>query len=198
VLSVLILMVVFRSVVVPIKATAGFLLSILATFGATTAVFQWGWVSELFGFDTGGPLMSFMPIIVTGILYGLAMDYEVFLVSSMREAHIHGQAARPSVVHGFDHASRVVVAAAIIMVAVFSGFIFSHDIMIKQVGFALAAGILIDAFIVRLTLVPALMAVFDDRAWWLPPWLDRLLPDLDIEGDKLLTMLDEQAGVTDR
>ncbi|WP_235738350.1 MMPL family transporter [Nocardioides alcanivorans] len=169
VLSVLILMVVFRSVVVPIKATAGFLLSILATFGATTAVFQWGWVSELFGFDTGGPLMSFMPIIVTGILYGLAMDYEVFLVSSMREAHIHGQAARPSVVHGFDHASRVVVAAAIIMVAVFSGFIFSHDIMIKQVGFALAAGILIDAFIVRLTLVPALMAVFDDRAWWLPP-----------------------------
>ena len=198
VLSVLILMVVFRSVVVPIKATAGFLLSILATFGATTAVFQWGWVSELFGFDTGGPLMSFMPIIVTGILYGLAMDYEVFLVSSMREAHIHGQAARPSVIHGFDQASRVVVAAAVIMVAVFSGFIFSHDIMIKQVGFALAAGILIDAFIVRLTLVPALMAVFDDRAWWLPRWLDRLLPDLDIEGDKLLTMLNQETEATGR
>ncbi len=156
VLSVLILMLVFRSVVVPLKATAGFLLSILATFGATTAVFQWGgWLSSLFGFDTGGPLMSFMPIIVTGILYGLAMDYEVFLVSSMREAHIHGQPARQSVVRGFDQASRVVVAAAIIMVAVFSGFIFSHDIMIKQIGFALAAGILIDAFIVRLTLVPA-------------------------------------------
>jgi RND superfamily putative drug exporter len=198
VLSVLILMLVFRSVVVPIKATAGFLLSILATFGATTAVFQWGWLSGLFGVDTGGPLMSFMPIIVTGILYGLAMDYEVFLVSSMREAHIHGQAARPSVVHGFDQASRVVVAAAVIMVAVFSGFIFSYDIMIKQIGFALAAGILIDAFIVRLTLVPALMAVFDERAWWLPRWLDRLLPDLDIEGDKLLTMLNQQAGATDR
>ena len=198
VLSVLILMLVFRSVVVPLKATAGFLLSILATFGATTAVFQWGWLSGLFGFDTGGPLMSFMPIIVTGILYGLAMDYEVFLVSSMREAHIHGQAARPSVVHGFDQASRVVVAAAIIMVAVFSGFIFSHDIMIKQIGFALAAGILIDAFIVRLTLVPALMAVFDERAWWLPRWLDRVLPDLDIEGDKLLTMLNQQAEATDR
>ena len=198
VLSVLILMLVFRSVIVPIKATAGFLLSILATFGATTAVFQWGWLSELFGFDTGGPLMSFMPIIVTGILYGLAMDYEVFLVSSMREAHIHGQAARPSVVHGFDHASRVVVAAAIIMVAVFSGFIFSHDIMIKQIGFALAAGILIDAFIVRLTLVPALMALFSERAWWLPRWLDRLLPDLDIEGDKLLTMLNQQAEAPDR
>ena len=198
VLSVLILMLVFRSVIVPIKATAGFLLSILATFGATTAVFQWGWLSELFGFDTGGPLMSFMPIIVTGILYGLAMDYEVFLVSSMREAHIHGQAARQSVVHGFDQASRVVVAAAIIMVAVFSGFIFSHDIMIKQIGFALAAGILIDAFIVRLTLVPALMALFSERAWWLPRWLDRLLPDLDIEGDKLLTMLNQQAEAPDR
>lgn len=198
VLSVLILMLVFRSIVVPLKATAGFLLSILATFGATTAVFQWGWLSSLFGFDTGGPLMSFMPIIVTGILYGLAMDYEVFLVSSMREAHIHGQPARQSVVHGFDQASRVVVAAAIIMVAVFSGFIFSHDIMIKQIGFALAAGILIDAFIVRLTLVPALLAVFDERAWWLPRWLDRLLPDLDIEGDKLLTMLNQQAEATDR
>jgi len=198
VLSILILTLVFRSVVVPLKATAGFLPSILATFGATTAVFQWGWLSGLFGVDTGGPLMSFMPIIVTGILYGLAMDYEVFLVSSMREAHIHGQAARQSVVHGFDQASRVVVAAAIIMVAVFSGFIFSHDIMIKQIGFALAAGILIDAFIVRLTLVPALMAVFDERAWWLPQWLDRLLPDLDIEGDRLLTMLNQQAGATDR
>lgn len=196
VLSVLILMLVFRSVIVPIKATAGFLLSILATFGATTAVFQWGWLSDLFGFDTGGPLMSFMPIIVTGILYGLAMDYEVFLVSSIREAHIHGQAARPSVVHGFDQASRVVLAAAIIMVAVFSGFIFSHDIMIKQVGFALAAGILIDAFIVRMTLVPALMAIFKEGAWWLPRWLDRLLPDLDVEGDKLLTMLNQQAAAT--
>jgi RND superfamily putative drug exporter len=114
----------------------------------------------------------------------------------MREAHIHGQAARQSVVHGFDQASRVVVAAAIIMVAVFSGFIVSYDIMIKQVGFALAAGILIDAFLVRLTLIPALMAVFDDRAWWLPRWLDRLLPDLDIEGDKLLTMLNQQAAAT--
>jgi RND superfamily putative drug exporter len=195
---VLILLLVFRSVIVPIKATAGFLLSILATFGATTAVFQWGWLSGLFGVDTGGPLMSFMPIMVTGILYGLAMDYEVFLVSSMREAHIHGQEARQSVVHGFDQASRVVVAAAIIMISVFSGFIFSHDVMIKQIGFALAVGILIDAFIVRLTLVPALMAVFGERAWWLPRWLDRLLPDLDIEGDKLLAMLNQQPEATDR
>lgn len=197
-LSLLILMLVFRSIIVPIKATAGFLLSILATFGAATALFQWGWLSGLFGFDTGGPIMSFMPIIVIGILYGLAMDYEVFLVSSMREAHIHGQEARQSVVHGFDQASRVVVAAAIIMVAVFSGFIFSHDIMIKQVGFALAAGILIDAFLVRMTLVPALMAIFNERAWWLPRWLDRLLPNLDVEGEKLVALLNQQAEATRR
>src|SRR3546814_19265893 len=111
------------------------------------------------------------------------MDSEDFLVSSMREAHIHGQAARPSVVHGFDHASRVVVAAAIIMVAVLSGFIFSHDIMIKQVGFAFAAGILIDAFISRLTLVPAIMAVSDDSAWWLPPRPDQLQLALPTQGD---------------
>ena len=134
----------------------------------------------------------------TGILYGLANDYQVFLGTSIREDHAHGVPARAAVRTGFHHAGRVVVAAAIIMVAVFSGFIFSHDIMIKQIGFALAAGILIDAFIVRLTLVPALMAFFDERAWWLPRWLDRLLPDLDIEGDKLLTMLNQQAEATDR
>jgi len=192
VLSLLILMLVFRSVIVPIKATIGFLLSILATFGITTAVFQWGWLSGLFGFDTGGPLMSFMPIIVTGILYGLAMDYQVFLVSSMRESYVHGYHGQHSVIHGFDQASRVVVAAAAIMISVFSGFIFSHDIMIKQVGFALATGILIDAFFVRMTLVPAAMAIFDDKAWWLPRSLDRLLPNLDVEGDKLAAMLNQQ------
>ncbi|MDI6912507.1 MMPL family transporter [Nocardioides sp.] len=191
-LSILILMLVFRSVIVPIKATVGFLLSILATFGVTTAVFQWGWLSGLFGFDTGGPLMSFMPIIVTGILYGLAMDYQVFLVSSMRESYVHGSHGARSVVHGFDQASRVVVAAAVIMISVFSGFIFSHDIMIKQIGFALAAGILIDAFFVRMTLVPAVMAIVDDKAWWLPRWLDRLLPELDVEGDKLTALLNQR------
>lgn len=152
-------------------------------------MFQWGWLSTLFGFDTGGPLMSFMPIMVTGILYGLAMGYQVFLVSSMREAHVHGIRGRASVVHGFDQASRVVVAAAVIMISVFSGFIFSHDIMIKQVGFALAIGIALDAFLVRMTLMPALMDLLADRAWWLSSLLDRLLPNLDVEGDKLVAML---------
>jgi RND superfamily putative drug exporter len=188
-LSLLILLVVFRSVVVPIQATIGFLLSILATFGVTTAVFSWGWAGWLVGIDTGGPLMSFIPVIVTGILYGLAMDYQVFLVSSMRESHVHGYHGRTSVVHGFDQASRVVVAAAVIMVAVFAGFIFTDDVMIKQIGFALATGILIDAFLVRLTLTPALMGLFGDKAWWLPRWLDRILPDLDVEGDRLQQML---------
>ncbi|WP_339316710.1 MMPL family transporter [Paenibacillus sp. FSL R10-2734] len=189
ILSLIILLLVFRSIIVPIKATVGFILSVLATFGLTTAVYQWGWMHSLFGFDTGGPLLSFMPILVTGILYGLAMDYQVFLVSSMREAYVHGRHGNDSVVHGYDLSSRVVLAAGVIMVSVFAGFIFAPDAMIKQIGFALAFGILIDAFIIRMTLVPAVMAVFGDKAWWLPKWLDRLLPNLDVEGDKLIAKL---------
>ncbi|WP_020430111.1 MMPL family transporter, partial [Paenibacillus riograndensis] len=196
ILSLIILLLVFRSVIVPIKATVGFILSVLATFGLTTAVYQWGWLHSLFGFDTGGPLLSFMPILVTGILYGLAMDYQVFLVSSMREAYVHGRHGKESVVHGYDLASRVVLAAGIIMVSVFAGFIFAPDAMIKQIGFALAFGILIDAFIIRMTLVPAVMAVFGDKAWWLPKWLDRLLPNLDVEGDKLIAKLHAEGGDT--
>lgn len=188
-LSIIILLLVFRSIIVPIKATAGFLLSILATFGITTAVFHWGWLHSVFGFDTGGPLLSFLPILVTGILYGLAMDYQVFLVSSMREAHVHGRKGLDSVVYGYKSASSVVVAAAVIMVSVFAGFIFTEDVMIKQIGFALTIGIFIDAFIVRMCLVPAVMAIFGNKAWWLPKWLDRILPNLDVEGDKLISQL---------
>ncbi|KWX70550.1 MMPL family transporter [Paenibacillus jilunlii] len=194
ILSLIILLLVFRSVIVPVKATVGFILSVLATFGLTTAVYQWGWLHSLFGFDTGGPLLSFMPFLVTGILYGLAMDYQVFLVSSMREAYVHGRHGSESVIHGYDLASRVVLAAGIIMVSVFAGFIFAPDAMIKQIGFALAFGILIDAFIIRMTLVPAVMAVFGDKAWWLPKWLDRLLPNLDVEGDKLIAKLHAESG----
>jgi putative drug exporter of the RND superfamily len=192
ILSCIILLLVFRSIIVPVKATLGFVLSILATFGITTAVFQWGWLHSLFGFDTGGPLLSFMPIMVTGILYGLAMDYQVFLVSSMRESYIHGHRGQEAVVQGYEQASRVVLAAALIMVSVFAGFILTHDIMIKQIGFALTIGILIDAFIVRMTLVPAVMAIFGDKAWWIPGWLDRILPNLDVEGDKLMAELKAQ------
>ncbi|MFD1860169.1 MMPL family transporter [Aeromicrobium camelliae] len=192
VLSIIVLTLVFRSILVPLKATAGFLLTILATLGVTTAVFQWGWVNQLFGLDSTGPVLALAPILVTGIAYGLAMDYQVFLVSSMRESWVHGHRGTDSVVDGFSHSSRVVVAAAIIMISVFGGFIFNGDPMIKQLGFALAIAIAIDAFLVRMTLVPALMAMFGDRAWRLPRWLDRLLPDLDVEGDKLLQRLGEK------
>ena len=195
-LSLVILLLVFRSIVVPLMATAGFMLSILATFGLTTLVFQDGWGKELLDFDTGGPIMPFMPIMVTGILYGLAMDYQVFLVSSMREAYVHGSTAQDAVLKGYNLSSRVVVAAAIIMVAVFSGFIFTDELMIKQIGFALAGGVLIDAFLIRMTLVPAAMSIFGDKVWWLPRWLDRLLPDLDIEGDKLVRELNARGAET--
>ncbi|OYX57917.1 MAG: transporter [Micrococcales bacterium 32-70-13] len=188
-LSLIVLLLVFRSILVPIKATAGFLLSVAATFGATTAVFQWGWLQPILGMDATAPVLSLLPIIITGVLYGLAMDYEVFLVSSMKEAHAHGARGAEAVTRGFAIASRVVVAAAIIMTSVFAGFVFNAEPMISQVGFALAFGILVDAFLVRMALVPAVMAIFGDAAWWLPRWLDRILPDLDIEGDKLTKRL---------
>ncbi|KWX56687.1 MMPL family transporter [Mycobacterium sp. NAZ190054] len=189
-LSLLVLLVVFRSIAVPVKATIGFLLSVLATFGATTAVFQWGWLQQLFGLSATGPVLSILPIILTGVLYGLAMDYEVFLVSSMKEAHVHGHRGDAAVAHGFSQASRVVAAAAIIMMSVFAGFVFNADPMIKQMGFALAFGVLIDAFVVRMMIVPAVMSMLGDRAWWLPKRIQPFVPDLDIEGDKLTRQLE--------
>lgn len=185
VLSLIVLALVFRSILVPLKATLGFLLSIGATFGIITAVFQWGWLKDLVGFDTTGPILSFLPIMVTGILYGLAMDYEMFLVSSMREAHVHGASGNEAVASGYTQASRVVIAAAIIMISVFAGFVLSEDPMVKQFGLALAVGITIDAFLIRLTLVPALMSYLGDKAWWLPKWLHRIMPQLDVEGARL-------------
>lgn len=181
-LSFVILVVAFRSILVPLKATLGFLLSVLAMFGALVAVFQWGW----FGIsDTTGPIISFLPIIAIGILFGLAMDYEFFLVTSMHEAYGETRDARRSIHRGFAHASKVVVAAACIMVAIFAGFISNHDSTIRAIGFGLAFGIFIDAFIVRLMIVPAVMAILGDNAWWLPRWLDKLLPNVSIEGEEV-------------
>lgn len=180
-LSFIILIVAFRSILVPLKATLGFLLSVLAMFGALVAVFQWGW----FGItDAPGPIMSFLPIIALGILFGLAMDYEFFLVTSMHEAYHETNDAQRSILRGFAHASKVVVAAALIMVAIFAGFITNHDPSIQPVGFALAVGIFVDAFIVRLTIVPAAMRLLDKAAWWLPRWLDRIIPRISIEGEE--------------
>ncbi|MGA5299154.1 MMPL family transporter [Nucisporomicrobium flavum] len=184
-LAFLLLTVLFRSILVPLKAIGGFLLSVVATFGAVVAVFQWGWLADVFGVEQTGPVVSLMPVLLIGIVFGLAMDYEVFLVSRMREEHVHGAAPKDAVVDGFSHGARVVTAAAIIMISVFSGFILSPDSIIKSIGFALAAAILFDAFVVRMTIVPAVMTLLGRRAWALPRWLDRILPDVDVEGDKL-------------
>ena len=189
-LSLVILMLVFRSLVVPVVATAGFLLSVGAAFGATVAVHQWGWLGGVLGVNQPGPLLSFMPIILIGVLFGLAMDYQMFLVSGMHEAHSHGEDARSAVRTGFVHGAKVVTAAAIIMTSVFLGFAFSHLAMVRPIGFGLAVGVLVDAVLVRMTLTPAVMHLLGDRAWYLPRWLDRLLPDLDVEGVRLAERLE--------
>jgi len=184
-LSLLLMMLVFRSIAVPVLASLGFLLTVFATLGATVAVFQWGWLSQLFDIHDPAPILSFLPTILIGILFGLAMDYQLFLASGMREAFVHGRTAKDSVNFRIHLSRSVVVAAAIIMISVFGGFIFSHTTMIRPVGFGLAVGVLIDAFVVRLMLVPAALTLLGDKAWWLPKWLDRLLPDVDVEGAKL-------------
>ncbi|MGC5329943.1 MMPL family transporter [Micromonospora sp. DT62] len=192
-LSVLLLMLVFRSLLVPVKAALGFLLTVAATFGITVAVFQQGHLADLVGLDTPGPLVSFLPILLIGILFGLAMDYEVFLVSRMREDFVHGDTAQQATINGMGHGARVVTAAALIMISVFGGFVFLDDPVIKSMGFALAIGVAIDAFVVRMTIVPAVMSLLGKRAWWLPRWLDKILPNVDIEGEGLRAHLDEKS-----
>ncbi|GAA3127453.1 MMPL family transporter [Streptomyces echinatus] len=193
-LAFLLLIVVFRSILVPLKAALGFLLSVTAALGAVVAVFQWGWLSGLFGVEETGPVMSMMPIFMVGVVFGLAMDYEVFLVTRMREAYVHGEKPNQAVVTGFRYGARVVTAAAVIMMAVFSGFIGSSEAMIKMIGFGLAIAVFFDAFIVRMAIVPAVLALLGKRAWWLPKWLDRALPNVDVEGEGLRTHsgLDEE------
>ncbi len=190
-LSLVLLAMVFRSVAVPLKATIGFLLSVGAAFGATAAVFEWGWFGSLLNVDQTAPVISFLPILLMGILFGLAMDYEVFLVSRIREEYVHraarsGTATQPdaaaAVEEGFVASSRVVVAAAVIMFAVFAAFVPEGEGPIKTISFGLAVGVFVDAFVVRMTLVPAVLALLGRSAWWLPGWLDRLLPSFDVEG----------------
>lgn len=181
-LSFLVLILVFRSIMVPLVASVGFLFSVLASFGAVVAIYQLGFMSALFGVDHPGPVLSFLPTLLIGILFGLAMDYQMFLVTGMREAYVHGKDAVTAIVSGYNHAVRVVVAAAIIMISVFGGFIFADSTMIRPMGFGLAFGVLVDAFIVRMTLTPAIMALLGDKAWWMPKWLDRLTPNMDVEG----------------
>ncbi|MBB5907919.1 MMPL family transporter [Actinoalloteichus hymeniacidonis] len=184
-LSLLIMVLVFRSILVPLIATLGYVLSLFAALGAVTAIYQWGWLGDIFGVHDPGPVLSFGPIIIMGVLFGLAMDYQLFLVSGMREAHVHGMPAREAVVQGLRQGRVVVTAAAIIMISVFGGFVFSHLGMVRPLGFGLAIGVLFDAFVVRMVLVPALMHLLGEKAWWLPKWLDKVMPDVDVEGASL-------------
>ncbi|MDW4905667.1 MMPL family transporter [Streptomyces sp. ADMS] len=197
-LAFLLLILVFRSILVPLKAALGFLLSVLAALGAVVAVFQWGWLAGLIGVEETGPVMSMMPIFMVGVVFGLAMDYEVFLVTRMREAYVHGEAPDEAIVTGFKHSARVVVAAAIIMMAVFGGFVGASDSMIKMIGFGLAIAVFFDAFVVRMAIVPAVLALLGAKAWWLPKWLDRALPNVDVEGEGLRALDDDRPKDEDR
>jgi uncharacterized membrane protein YdfJ with MMPL/SSD domain len=171
---------------VPLTAVAGFLLSIAASMGVVVWVFQDGNLADLFNVAQAGPILSFLPVLLIGILFGLAMDYQVFLVSRMRESFVHTGRARESVVTGFGQSGRVVVAAALIMIGVFGGFVLAHDPIVKSIGLSLAVGVLADAFIVRLTLIPAVMALLGRSAWKLPRRLERIVPEVDLEGEQLV------------
>jgi len=184
-LSLIIMVVVFRSLIVPLIATGGFILSLFAAFGGVVAIYQWGWLGGIFGVHATGPILNFLPTVLVGVLFGLAMDYMLFLTTGMREAYAHGAPARTAVVLGVRAGRSVVTAAAIIMVSVFGGFVFSESSMIRPIGFALAFGVLMDAFVVRMLVVPALMHLAGGWAWWLPKWLDRLIPNVDVEGAAL-------------
>ncbi|WP_422768763.1 MMPL family transporter [Plantactinospora sp. WMMC1484] len=197
-LAVLLLMVAFRSLVVPLTAALGFLLSVGATLGAVVAVFQWGWLADLVGVSRTGPVISFMPIILMAVMFGLAMDYEVFLVSRMHEEYAHSRDPRRAIVRGFRASARVVAAAALIMISVFASFIPAGDATLTPIAFALAVGVLLDAFLIRMTLVPAVLALARHGAWWLPGWLDRVLPDLDLEGARLTRPAQERGDVPAR
>ena len=184
-LSLVIMVIVFRSLFVPLVATGGFVLSFFAALGGVVAIYQWGWLGGLFGVSSPAPILDFLPTILVGILFGLAMDYMLFLATGMREAYAHGAPAKTAVVLGVRAGRAVVMAAAIIMTSVFGGFVLSDSAIIRPIGFALSFGVLVDAFLVRLLIMPALMTLAGDWAWWLPRWLDRLIPNVDVEGASL-------------
>lgn len=188
-LSLVLLTMVFRSIWVPIKAALGYLLSVGSAFGLTALVFNQGVFKEVINLPEPLPVISFLPIILMGILFGLAMDYEVFLTSRMREEYVHGNEETP-VQEGFVHSAKVVVAAAVIMFSVFAFFVPAGEGVIKPIAFGLAIGVAIDAFFVRMTMGPAILKLLGNHAWWLPRWLDRVLPVMDVEGEALAHQLD--------
>ena len=185
-------MVVFRSLLVPLKAVLGFVLSLGATLGFVTWVIQDGNFYEIFGFATSSPVLNFLPILTVGILFGLAMDYEVFLVSRMREEYAHSGNTRKAVMAGVRESGGVVTAAGLIMIAVFAGFMMAPDPMTKIIGLALTFGVIFDAFIVRMMIVPAVMILMGKAAWYMPKWLDKILPNIDIEGESIIKELEKK------
>ncbi|HEY1095028.1 MAG TPA: MMPL family transporter [Glycomyces sp.] len=194
VLAALILMLVFRSILVPLMATLGFVLSVGAALGALVAVFQWGWGAGMFGVEDPGPIMSMMPILMIGLVFGLAMDYQIFLVTRVREAHVRGADPRRAIVDGYGHSSRVVVAAALIMISVFAAFILADQAFIASMGFGLTMAVVFDAVVVRMAVIPAVMALIGRGSWWIPKWLNRILPDVDVEGERLQRRLAEDGA----
>ena len=192
-LSLLLLMVLFRSLLIPLIATLGYLLSVGAAFGASVAVFQWGWLGGIMSAPTGDPMLSILPIILVGVLFGLAMDYQVFLGSRIRESYRAGEAPQQAVLSGFRKSAPVVVAAAAIMAFVFAGFASSPMAVAASIATGLVVGVLVDAFLVRMVIMPALLSLLGRAAWWLPKWLDRILPQLDTEGHGLSAAQDRTA-----
>ena len=182
VMSFLLLMVVFRSILVPLKAALMNLLGIAAAYGVVVAIFQWGWGAGVFGVTESLPIISFLPMLMFAILFGLSMDYEVFLMSRIREEYVATGDNTASVSTGISHTARVITAAAIIMISVFGSFALGDDHTVQMMGIGLAVAILLDATVIRMVLVPSTMQLLGDRNWWLPGWLDRILPNLDIEG----------------
>jgi RND superfamily putative drug exporter len=194
-LSFIVLLVAFRSLLVPVKAAAMNLLSVAAAYGVVTAVFQLGWGSSLIGLDHPIPIVSFVPLLMFAILFGLSMDYEVFLLTQMREHYEeYGGDERRAVVEGLANTGRVITSAAAIMVCVFTSFVLSGNPVVKEFGVGLAVAIAIDSTLVRCLLVPAVMVLLGKRAWWLPGWLDRFLPEVSIEGEEYFAKKDAEAA----
>jgi RND superfamily putative drug exporter len=191
-LTMVLLLAVFRSILVPIKAAIAILLSIASSFGVVVAVFQWGWLKDVIGLHETIPIISFLPMLMFAILFGLSMDYEVFILSRVREDYVRTRQARASVLSGLTSSARVITAAALIMISVFASFILGDEPTIKMFGLGFSIAVLLDATVVRMMIVPAVMALFGDRAWALPRWLDRILPNLDVEGEHLLEELDRE------
>ena len=191
-LSFVLLILAFRSVVIPPQAAVMNLLSIGASYGVLTAIFQYGWLSGVIGLPGPVPIVSYVPLFMFAILFGLSMDYEVFLVSQIEE-HVHaGEDSRTSVVSGLVTSARVITAAAMIMVFVFGSFVLNGDPTVKQFGIGLAVAVILDATVVRCLLVPALMILMGDHNWYMPKWLDRIVPKISIEGAEFFDQQDQK------